>query len=156
MNMSTNLLTIRDHLLEDHQHIEKLLEEVLEAFRVDDRSGLSTLWTRFERQLLSHLTLEERELIPALMHVNRAAAQGLLNEHAHIRGRLAELGAGVDLHIVRLDGAREFIEELRAHARHEDDLLYRWADEHLEESVRRVLLRALVDAAVARIGKRAH
>ena len=112
-------------------------------------------WARFERQLLAHLTLEENDLIPALMAVNRAAAQGLLNEHAHIRSRLAELGAAVDLHIVRLDVAREFIEELRAHAKHEDELLYRWADEHVDESVRRVLLRALMDAALVRVRRHA-
>jgi hypothetical protein len=35
-----------------------------------------------------------------------------------------ELAAGIDLHIVRSQVARDFIEELRAHTRNEDRLLY--------------------------------
>lgn len=155
--MSVDSSLVREHLLADHRRIEQTFERLLDAFRADDRPALGPLWGRFESHLQRHMAFEERDLIPALMRVDRAAAQGLLNEHQHIRRRLAELGAAVDLHLVRFDAAREFVEELRAHARHEDELLYRWADEHLEETERRVLPRALVDAALVRVkGSLAH
>lgn len=154
--MSTNEAALREHLLADHRRLEHTFEQLLEAFRADDRTDVSELWTRFETQLKSHMAVEERDLIPRLERVDRAAAQGLLNEHRHIRSRLAELGFVVDLHVARLEMAQEFIEELRAHARHEDELLYRWADEHLDEAERRVLLRAIADAVLVRVrGERA-
>jgi hypothetical protein len=57
---------------------------------------------------------------------------------------LIELGAGVDLHAIRLDTARAFIDELRAHAKHEDRVLYSWADERVREEDGRSLLALLV------------
>lgn len=134
---------VRDALLKDHERLERVLEQVLAAFEANDREGVATSWTRFDAQLLAHLAAEERHLIPALFRVNQRDARSLLEEHRHIRARLTELGAGVDLHIVRLAAARAFIEELRAHARHEDSLLYRWADENVADSDRMELLQAI-------------
>lgn len=95
-------------------------------------------------------------MIPALLQVNEREARAISAEHRHIRARLTELGAGVDLHIVRLKTVRAFIDELRAHANHEDKMLYQWADEHLGESDRAILLRALVDAVVTRLHANTH
>lgn len=138
---------VRDRLVQDHARLERTLEQVLAAFEANDRDGVATSWAKFDTELLAHLDVEERFLIPALFRVNERAARTILEEHRHIRTRLTELGAGVDLHIVRLPAARAFIEELRAHARHEDSLLYRWADEHVEDAERELLLNALTKAA---------
>jgi hemerythrin superfamily protein len=148
---SANDSTIRERFLADHVELEELLTGVLRAFEADDRERIATLWNQFDTRLLAHLKTEEKYLIPALMRLNERAARAILEEHRHFRARLTELGAGVDLHIVRLKTARAFIDELRAHANHEDKMLYQWADEHLPEADRTTLLRALVDSVVARL-----
>ena len=71
-------------------------------------------------------------------------ARTILDEHGRIRARISYLGAALDLHAVRLGMIRALAYELDAHARREDKLLYRWADEHVNELDRAPLLRALV------------
>ncbi|MEO6575089.1 MAG: hemerythrin domain-containing protein, partial [Polyangiaceae bacterium] len=136
---SSETVTIRDRYLGDHARLEALLEQLLAAFEANDREDVQSLWTDFESSLLAHMEAEETFLIPTLLRTREREAYSLLAEHRHIRGRVAELGAGVDLHIVRCDAARAFVEELRAHARHEDGL-YQWADDRLEEHDRDSLL----------------
>jgi hypothetical protein len=82
-------------------------------------------------------------MIPRLSSSRPRDARAILEEHRHIRSRLVEFGFKVDLHIVRLETARGFVEELRAHARHEDEVLYRGADEHLTALEHGALITAL-------------
>lgn len=67
----------------------------------------------------------------------------MLAEHAAFRKTLDELGVGVDLHAVKLDVAQEFVNALRAHARREDQLLYRWAEREVGEPDQRAMAREL-------------
>ena len=134
---------IRDRFLADHRRLEKLLEQLLAAFEANDREDVASLWTTFESGLLAHMEAEEEHLIPALLRLREREARALVHEHRHIRTRLAELGVGIDLHIVRLASARNFIDELRAHAQGEDRLLYQWGDAHLDEAQRQSVLAAL-------------
>jgi hemerythrin-like domain-containing protein len=134
---------IRDHFLADHRRLEDLFEDTLNAFEDGVREELSELWTRFESDLQRHMDAEEKFLLPAFARVNATEAQAVLADHEEFRRRIAELGVGVDLHIVRLAVASKFIDRLRAHAHREDELLYRWADENLDEGNRTSLLRAL-------------
>jgi len=122
---------ISDHFLGDHRRLEIIFEQVLAAVADGDRERLSLAWSEFETGLLTHLTAEETYLIPALLKSSPRDAQAIVTEHQHVRTRLAELGAAVDLHTLRLEAAKGFIDELRAHARREDVILYRWGDEHL-------------------------
>src|SRR5262249_54453386 len=124
---------IRDRFIEDHREMEALLDEVLRAFEAGDRERGATRWTEFDARLLSHMEAEEHHLIPLLMRTNERAARAILEEHKHFRSRLTELGAGVDLHTVRLSAARELIDELKAHSAHEDRMLYSWADKHVDD-----------------------
>lgn len=149
---SSGAVTIRDRFTADHRRIEALLEKLLAAFEANDREDIQTLWTGFESSLLVHLEAEEKYLIPALLRARERDAHTILAEHRHIRGRLAELGTGIDLHIVRCDAARAFIEELRAHARREDTL-YQWADERLAEAERDSLIGALVEKVRTALGR---
>jgi hypothetical protein len=55
----------------------------------------------------------------------------------------------VDLHLVRLEAARHFVDELRAHARNEDRLLYRWADDQLDDDAQLATIGALRGRAPA-------
>jgi len=135
--------SVRAHLSSDHAELERTLERLIEAFDVGDRERVSAEWTRFERRLAAHFDAEERFLIPAILPGNPRAAAAILAEHRHLRGRLAELATGVDLYAVSLRMVRAFIDEIRAHAAHEDRLLYRWADEAAPDSVRSPVLQAL-------------
>ena len=128
---SMTLSTMRDRFLDDHAELEDLFAGLLDAFEANDREGITQLWNAFDDRLAKHLEIEERFMIPQLFASRPRDARAILEEHRHIRSRLVELGCDVDLHTLRPETARGFIEELRAHARHEEDVLYRWADEHL-------------------------
>jgi hemerythrin-like domain-containing protein len=123
--------TIRNRFLDDHSELEDLFAGLLDAFEANDGESVARLWNEFDDRLAKHLEAEERFVIPQLFAARPRDARAILEEHRHIRSRLVELGCGVELHTVRLDAARGFIDELRAHARHEEDVLYRWAEEHL-------------------------
>jgi hemerythrin-like domain-containing protein len=146
---------VREHFLADHRKLEDLLRQVLLAFEDDDRERVAAVWTLFDAQLLAHLDAEERHLFPALLRADERDGRALLEEHKHIRRRLMELGAEVDLHTVRLTEARGFIDELKAHAAHEDAILYAWADEHVDAGKRASALAALVDSLKGRLLARA-
>lgn len=142
---------VRDQLLADHRRLEDLFKQLLAAFAANDRERIQPLWGEFDALLTAHFEAEEKFLIPALAATNQRAASALYAEHEHLRARLIELGAGIDLHIVRFEAAHAFIDELRAHALHEDKALYRWADEHLSKADRALLLSVLVDTLYARL-----
>jgi len=133
---------IRDHFLADHQRLEDLLERLLAAFEADNREDMTRLWSELESGLCAHLHAEETYLFPVVLRTSERTARVLFQEHRHIRARLAELGVALDLHAVRLDVARGFIDELRAHARNEDRLLYSCADDHIDELQRASILAA--------------
>lgn len=145
--------TIRDRLLADHRRLETLLERLLAAFEANDREDMAQGWTEFESGLLAHLEAEETYLFPALQRVSERDASVLIREHRHIRTRLTEIGVSLDLHTVRLASARDFVDELRAHSRNEDRLLYRWAGDHLDETQRTSLFAALSTVVRARPSK---
>jgi len=139
--MKTSL--VRDHFLADHRRLESIFERLLDAFEANDREEMRSLWTDLEHGLLGHLEAEETYLYPAFIQECGARARDMLAQHDRIRQRLADLGAALDLHLVRLDAASAFISELRAHAAEEDQFLYRWADERFEASGRQRLVGAL-------------
>ncbi len=145
---------VRNHFLADHRRLEALFDRLLAAIRSDDREQIASVWTEFDAGLGAHLEAEEKYLIPELARASAHDAQTILAENDQIRARLAELGTQVDLHMVRLDSARQFVQELRDHALHEDRMLYRWADEHVDETIRARLRDAL--SRPARRRRRAH
>jgi hemerythrin-like domain-containing protein len=147
---------VKEQFLADHRKLEELFQRVLNAFESGDRDEVAALWTEFDERLSAHMTAEEEFLVPGLMRTNERAARAILEEHRHFRSRLAELAAEVDLHVVRLTTARSLIDELRAHASHEDRALYTWADHALGEGKRASALAALdargaVSPAAARL-----
>jgi len=134
---------LREWLLEDHRRLETVLDRVLRAFEANDRQRIQSLWTELDAALTAHLDAEDRELLPVLGRTHDREARSLIEEHRHIRTRLIELAAAVDLHAIRVEMVRRFIDELRAHARHEDRVAYRWAQEHLDDEQSRPLLEAI-------------
>jgi hemerythrin-like domain-containing protein len=135
--------TIRDRFLHDHHELEDLFDGLLDAFEANDREGIAELWTLFEERLNAHMDAEERLLLAPLARSCPREARALFHEHRHIRSRLAALSCEVDLHTIRLASARAFVDELRAHARREDEVLYDWADRHLGVAAKHSLLHTL-------------
>jgi hemerythrin-like domain-containing protein len=134
---------ISDRFLSDHRRLEVVFEQVLAAVAADDQESLGLAWNDFETGLLAHLDAEEKYMVPAILESSPRDAQAIVSEHRQVRSRLADLGAAVDLHTLRLETARGFIAELRAHAKREDALLYRRADESLHQADRTSLFAAL-------------
>jgi iron-sulfur cluster repair protein YtfE (RIC family) len=137
--------SVRKTFLEDHRRLEALMNHVLEASAGDDREELAGLWDQFDAQLLAHMEAEEAHLIPVLQLTSERDARALTQEHKLIRERLAELGVAVDLHAVRLTMVKQFIDELQAHAAHEDALLYARSDAAFAVDTRRTAIKALLD-----------
>jgi hemerythrin-like domain-containing protein len=114
-------------LSEDHEHLERLFQEIVARVRGCDHATIRGDWQRFERELSSHMDLEEREILPAFSREHGDEAQAIRQEHARIRAGLTELGIDLDLHCLRAERVESFIDLLRSHARREEALLYPWA-----------------------------
>ncbi len=135
--------SVRPLLVRDHERLDALFVKLLGAFREGDPDDVRAMWTRFEAGLAAHLHAEERYLLPLFARVEPDEAAALLAEHAVFRTVLDDLGVGVDLHAVSLETARCFVEALRAHARREDQLFYRWAEGRVDESGQEAVAREL-------------
>jgi hypothetical protein len=139
----TNFRTLLTH---DHRRLDALLEAILELTHANVQPELGDAWATYEDNLLSHLDAEEMFLIPALAAHDPKTAARILAEHAQIRLSLAEIGLGIDLHIVRETQMLNLAASLRMHAESEEVPLYHWADDHLSAGhlaslVRRILSR---------------
>lgn len=133
-------------MMADHAEISTLFDELLAAFRCGDRDVAAEAFRRFERRLEAHLAIEETLLFPALRQIDPVEVATLEGDHRGFRARLLELGVGVDLHLTRATWVSAFVDALRAHARREEALLYRWADEASAAIDRDAVLRRLAHA----------
>jgi hemerythrin-like domain-containing protein len=110
-----------------HQDLERSFEELLVQAEGGDPIALRTRWDSFEKELLRHMEIEEREILPGFARDNPAEAAAIRAEHESLRAALAELGLRLDLHALRADAVAHFIAQLRTHARREERVLYDWA-----------------------------
>jgi hemerythrin-like domain-containing protein len=149
---ATPSTAVRDRFVADHRELESLFARLLTTFEASDREGITRLWTEFEDRVARHLEAEERLLIPTLFAAHPREAGAILAEHRHIRARLRDLAGRVDLRTIEVETAYGFVEELRAHARHEDNVLYRWADDHLNPSEQTAVLVVLTRGLPGRAG----
>lgn len=134
---------VRSHFLGDHHGVETLLEVLLAALAASDHPAAAQVWKRFESRLTAHLGAEETRLIPALLLARERDTRVLVQEHRHIRARLTDIGRGLAVGIMRPSTLRDLTDELRAHAKTEDRLLYQWADANLDDEGRTVAIDAL-------------
>jgi hemerythrin-like domain-containing protein len=130
-------------LVREHERLDGVFAELLEALHADAREDVQRLWTQFEEDLGAHMALEEEYILEALAHDGPEEARALLRDHDDIRRKLAEFGVGVELHRVGADVVRAFVRQLREHARRENEHSYRWAERYLgadaQEHIRRRL-----------------
>jgi hypothetical protein len=116
-------------LLSDHQRLDELFARLLDDVHCGDWNVCQATWSRFERELLEHLETEETLLLPKFEGEYPKETALLRDEHASIRRLLADMGIQVELHALREQAARHFIESLRGHAAREELLLYRWTND---------------------------
>jgi len=135
--------SLRALLTVDHARLEWIFTELMNAVEGADQPTLQQAWTDFESGLLRHLEAEERLIVPALEVEHPEEIRMLRRDHARIRGLIAELGVSTDLHLLRSHMAEELLQRLRSHARWEDETLYRWAEEAIDETGRRSLFETL-------------
>lgn len=134
---STRPEDLRRLFTRDHEQLDRLFRDLLAAFEADARLEAAQLWYVFEADLRAHMQLEEELLLPRFAEKHASEALALFREHDEIREKLLQLGVGVDLHATRYSQVEELVRMLRAHARREDELLYRWTDSHVTRNAER-------------------
>lgn len=126
--------TLYVYMTRSHDYLRELLQRLLAAMAAD-APDVRALWNQLDHGLLAHMEAEERFVLPAFARVDADEARALLREHGKLREELFELGIAVDLHYIRYDRSAAFFELLRRHAGREENLLYRWAGEHIESPI---------------------
>jgi hypothetical protein len=111
----------------EHAKLAQLAESVLEAIVAGDRTEAAAAIGLLQSSVLAHLDREETELIPAYARDEPLAASVVMADHAAIRRSLAALDVMTDLHLLRADALKEFLDALAAHAGRENRGLYRWS-----------------------------
>jgi hemerythrin-like domain-containing protein len=123
---------LRTTLMGEHDKLEALFQQLLDASKADSREDVAATWTALERLLESHLAFEEQSVFPGLSRREPREVRGLLHDHREIRALLAELAVEVDLHVVRHARVKALVALLRRHAKREDALAYQWAEAHVK------------------------
>jgi hemerythrin-like domain-containing protein len=139
-------------LAEHHGELDHQLETLVSRARDGDQADLRSEWSAFERGLLRHLEQEEAEILPGFARDDAVGAREILSDHARIRRALLELGLSRDLHLLRAAAVEQFAEQLRAHARREEAVLYAWASRHVTPGGWKSIERNLRDVARPRRG----
>ena len=132
----------------DHDRLEALCDNLLEAYEQDDWCIVRAAFQRLDAALAAHIEAEEGWLLPGYRRAAPAEADALARDHVLFRRQLAEIGVGIDLHCVSAGMVRDLVARLREHAAREDRTLYRWADGGLEPGLA-ASLRARLEAQVA-------
>ncbi|HEY2511396.1 MAG TPA: hemerythrin domain-containing protein [Polyangiaceae bacterium] len=126
-------------LLEDHHHIETLLERLIATIRSSDREAGERAWRKIEDVLLRHLDVEEMFVFPPLHEGHAAEVDRLRREHDAIRKAIGEIGLALELHTLRCETLESFCTMLREHAQREDSLAYVLAGRTLSIGIMRAI-----------------
>ncbi len=139
---------IRDWFVADHLRLESLLEQALRELESNEHGLSHVLWSAFIEKLAIHIDVEERYLMPALDEHTARVARTLHEEHRYLRARSHRLAEAIGAGHARPDEIHAFADELRAHASHEDRMLYSWADHHMPPAAHLEVLTQLQDGGV--------
>jgi hemerythrin-like domain-containing protein len=144
---TSELTSAANAFAQDHEALDRSFEAMVTKAQSGEVRDLRSDWSAFEEQLLRHLELEEREVLPAFAREHADVAASLRREHEQIRASLTELGIRLDLHLLRAAAIAGFVAQLREHARREEALFYPWVARHLSASELASLERGLRRAA---------
>ncbi|HSO37572.1 MAG TPA: hemerythrin domain-containing protein [Labilithrix sp.] len=111
----------------DHDLLETLAKGIIDTIVSGEQADVSDAVTALQSSVGTHLDGEERDLLPRYAEHDPADAARIMEEHAVIRRKLADLDVTTDLHLVRADAMRALLESLSAHAARENAGLYTWA-----------------------------
>ena len=117
--------------LRHHADLDDRLERLLRCAEGGECHDLAEEWKAFEGGLERHFAMEESDLLPEFARAYPDEATALRQEHEELRRDLLALGIRSDLHLLRAEAVREFVTNLRAHAKREEEVLYPWADREL-------------------------
>jgi hypothetical protein len=87
--------------------------------------------------IANYMPAEERMVFPAYQRADPENAHDLRDEHSVLREHALEIG--IQLHTIRREQLQRFVDQLRAHARHEESL-YRWVQGNMDASHRHTQL----------------
>jgi hemerythrin superfamily protein len=127
----------------DHARFERIFDTLGREAQSSDPLDFQVTWSAFARELVAHLDAEELHILGPFTEAEPDVGRDLLDEHGRIRRKLSELGIDLELHSLEAERIETFINELRAHAIHEERLLYPWARRKLGPVACERLLRAL-------------
>jgi len=124
-----------DALAQHHRGLEGAFDAIVAKAEEGDPLALRAAWTAFEAELVTHLDIEERDLLPLFERSDPGEGEALRAEHEAIRASLFELGLSLDLHQLQATVAIDFVAGLRAHARREGERFYPWIERNLAPEV---------------------
>jgi len=136
----------KDLLARHHEELDRRIAVLLTKADGGDSHELWQEWNHFEHELLRHLELEEREVFPHFRRDHAEDTALLLEEHSGLRRELLALGIRADLHCLRADAVRTFVDQLHAHAAREEQLLYPWAEKNLHDDAWKSITEGLREA----------
>jgi hypothetical protein len=116
--------TIRERFLVNRDRLSDLAARVLEAIESGQHEAIASSWAEFGANVTAHLDEEQTAIIPTLFELRPRDVQGILQEHRHIRARLGDVHAAMSKGASFARPVRRFVDELRAHLRHEEAILF--------------------------------
>ena len=145
------LKALGKRLLDDHAALDASFDALLAAMHGGDAAACQASWSRFEQGLLAHMDAEEVFLLPAFERIDPAETIAIRQEHATLRHLLADMGVRLELHAVREEHVKRMVETLRGHARREELVLYRWAENVAPEIAEAIAKRLTPHLVVGRL-----
>jgi hypothetical protein len=115
-----------EKLRDEHAHLERVYEALLNAYRSDDWTVVREHWNVFEKTLRQHMAFEEDHLFPSFREAHATDTAALLAEHAQLKSELETLGVNIELHSVSERDVKALLVRLRAHAARESNTFYPW------------------------------
>ncbi len=144
--MPLHMLDLGPRLLmsDHHRAIAKACRRLRAEIYTDDPRTLVADYHCFERAVIEHMVIEERDLLPAYTAYDAADARSIRQHHRELRELLDRIGLDVELHRVRASQLEELLEAVQHHIVHEEATLYPWAGANIEVDTRDALFDRLI------------
>jgi hemerythrin-like domain-containing protein len=144
---------VRSQLGAEHDELAKRFLDLGNASEQGDRATVLASFRALDAALRAHMAHEEEALLPALAARHPDEVGAIARENAELRARLDELAIQAELHALRDETVRAFVDHLEAHAQREDAGLYHFAESELAASVKRGALASALDRLAALAGR---